>query len=176
MSKLKDLLIGSREQIVEQWLQATLESYPKDSGAFYSREKDPFANPVGQTLAQNLPTVFDGIVGTQSRDDRISALAEIIRIRAIQEFSPAEAVGFVFKLKQIIKDEVVRSRSKDDSSTELEAFLIQIDAAALDAFNAYTECREKLAQVRINEVKRQVSRVFRRRGLIDEDLDLDPKR
>ena len=95
-------------------------------------------------------------------DALLRALDGIIRIRSVQDFTPSEAVAFIFQLKSAIREVVeaeLRGAEKWDDLSDLEA---RIDRVALLAFEKYTQCREKLHEVRNNEIKSRAIRLLER--------------
>jgi hypothetical protein len=83
-------------------------------------------------------------------------VADIVRIRAVQQMSPSAAVGFVFRLKDAMRAELgdeLRDGCFHDEMAELER---GVDAAALAAFDVFTEQRERVSELRINELKRNI--------------------
>jgi hypothetical protein len=80
-------------------------------------------------------------------------LDNIVRIRAIQDFTASQAVSFPFLLKQII-----RAEFEPDAlpySEELAALEARIDELALLAFDLYVKCREQVFEIKANEIKRR---------------------
>ena len=67
-----------------------------------------FANPVGNSIIDKTEDLFDEIICEGDIDiEKIrEILDELIRIRAVQDFSPSEAIDFLYTLKKIIKEEV----------------------------------------------------------------------
>jgi hypothetical protein len=154
---LRQLLLEKREAIARKWLEGVLATYPGDSPAVFAREKDPFANPVGHSLRVGTERILDVLLdGTDMAEIRES-LREIMKIRAVQQFAPSEAVAFVFGLKEVVRAEAGAAAVDSQFSKELAELDAQIDRIALAAFDSYVECREQIYQLRINEVKRQVS-------------------
>ena len=78
------------------------------------------------------------------------------------EFSASQAVRFVFRLKEVIRAELGKSAKDPLIAAEIEKFERRIDRVALAAFDIYVECRERLCQLRVNEMKRRVSWVVER--------------
>jgi hypothetical protein len=76
---------------------------PGRYGTFLKGQKDPFANPVGKTTHQSLDALVDALITGAGRDVMAAALDPILRIRAVQTFTPSKATSFVFSLKQIIR-------------------------------------------------------------------------
>jgi len=53
-------------------------------------------------------------------------------------------------------------------SGELQAFENRIDNIALLAFDIRSQCRQKIYEIRVNEVKNQLSRLLKRANLTSE--------
>lgn len=160
-----------KEAIVKKWFSRVTESYPAETARFLSSQKDPFANPVGQTTHQSLSCLIDLLAAkTEKQDTQAmrSALDPVLRIRAIQAFSPAQATGFVFELKTIIRQLVPDREQTLAEWLELER---RIDQMALLAFDAYMQCREKIYELKANEMKDRTYKAFARAGLIKEPSD-----
>jgi hypothetical protein len=158
---LKDLLHSSRAAIEKRWLEKTLETYAPDASAFFEKQKDQFANPVGQALRAGIQTMLDCLLGEMDAEKICGCLEEIIKIRSIQDFSPAQALSFVFSLKQVIREELPKELDAGQAA-ELVKLETRIDQLALFAFDVYVKCRERLYEIRVSEVKRSVSGLMRR--------------
>jgi len=164
--QLDRLLETKKTLIVKKWFDQVMDGYAPDTAVFFKMQKDAFANPVGATTSSVLQELFDAIL--QKKDPRaISTIVDpLIRIRAIQNFTPSQAVGFILSLKQIIHDII-----KHDSGISLNdviSFEAEIDKAALVGFNIYMECREKIYNLRTNEERNKIYKAFARAGLIKE--------
>jgi len=139
----------SRNAILEEWLARTLRTYPAEASRFLLQEKDPFRNPVGHAIQQGLPVLFDQLVGDMDAARITPALEEIVRIRAVQDFSPSQALAFLFLLKSLLREHL----SDPDQRALLEA---RIDELALRGFDLYIECREKLHEIKLGEAHRRL--------------------
>ena len=139
-----------KQALAEQWLGLTLQTYPERSLQFLLREKDPFRNPVGQILKEGIPLLVDELLGDMNAERVRGALEGIVRIRAVQNFSASEAVGFVFLLKKILREEFPDGV---EARLELED---RIDDMALAAFDLFMRCREQVYEVRVSEARRKV--------------------
>jgi len=169
---LKERLRKSEHAIVQRWLEDVLATYPDQAAVAFSREKDPFANPVGHSLRLGTQGIFEALL-EGSDDAKIrECLLEIIRIRAVQEISPARAVGFVFGLKQAIRAEIGGTVVDARLASELAEIDEQIDRIALAAFDIYVECTKQVYELRVNEVKRRVSWVVDKMN--ERDADPEP--
>lgn len=174
---LEDLLLAHRTAILDRWSELILETYPVDSRKFFSTQQDRFANPVGTNIREGIEGLFDGLTkGIDTQSGLFSGfLDQVIRIRAVQEFSPAKAVGFIFLLKTAVRQTLDSELHEKAPFKELLAFESRIDGLALLAFNVYMQCRESLFEVRVNEIRSRVSRILERAcqkyGMPSEWLD-----
>jgi hypothetical protein len=166
--KLEKHLTQKKALIVRRWLDLIFETYPADAHRFLRKQKDRFANPVGTTITKEIENLYDELIkGLEPH--RVSALLDrIIRIRAVQDFSPSQALTFVFHLKKAIREELQNEILEDRLSKDLSAMESRIDDLALLAFDVYMNCREKLYEIKANEAKNQVSRLLKRAGMIVE--------
>lgn len=187
--RLMRALAAKKRALVEAWLARTLQSYPAHTSRFLSEEKDPFRNPVGCTLAEALPALFDQVVEGVDAARTSDILDPVVRIRAVQDFSAAQAVAFILALKQVVREampfpprpplspgtgyplgevrEEDTQRVPGEGANQLEALTIlenRIDAMALVAFDLYMRCREQLYEIRANEARRRLFVLDRMRG------------
>ncbi len=175
--KLENLLNERKSAIFKKWLDALLESYPPDAQGFFRKEKSRFANPVGQTMATQMSDLYDGLVRGGDDAALSGCLDGIIRIRAVQDFKPSQALAFILQLKEILRETLNRDEIPDAMAAGLAALEKRIDNTALLAFDLYEQCRQKIYQLRVDECKRQVSGLLRRANLVWEipDMDTDPR-
>jgi len=166
--EVEKLLLQKKPPILKRWLQLIMESYPADARRFLKKQKDQFANPVGHTLSKEIGGLYDELLQGIDRERSSLILDRIIRIRAIQDFSPSQALSFIFLLKRVIREEIETEIQEERLSDELWRFESGIDELALMAFDIYMKCREKIYELRANEAKNQVSRLLIRKGLISE--------
>jgi len=151
--KFENILNENKKAILDDWFQAILESYPPDSINFFKNKKDQFQNPVGTTISKGIRSIFDEILNDFCREDIAAPLDSIVKIRSVQDFSPAQAVNFVFLLKDIIRNNVGKVVSQYQLEDELYTFECRIDRLALYAFENYMQCREKLCEIRVKQAK-----------------------
>ncbi len=149
--KLADALKENKKKILSIWIDRTLDSYT--SSGFFKTAKDKFANPVGANVADGLTKLFNLLVAGVDKEEYAKPLDQIIRIRAIQEFTPAQAIAPILELKWVIRQVFSGKKDGRQSLDELDLFDCEIDRAALEAFDIYMACREKLFQTRIQELK-----------------------
>lgn len=171
---LSNLLAAKRSTIIKKWISRIIETYPNDTQRFFKREKDHFANPVGSTIAREIETLYDGLLKGDDTEQISSCLDSIIRIRAVQDFTPSQSIAFVFQLKKLIREAVGTEATANGLLAEVQALEDKIDDTALMAFDIYSKCRQKIYDIKVNEVKRQVSRLLQRANLVSEIPNLKP--
>lgn len=147
---LDEVLAAKRGAVLDRWFQAVLATYPADTARFLAAGADPFANPVGHTVREGLGRLYDRLLAEAPAAELSAAIDGIVRIRAVQEFSPSAAVGFVFTLKGILREELAGSGVDPAGQASLED---GVDRLALIAFDVYTQCREKIFEIRVREIK-----------------------
>ncbi len=149
--KLIEALEDNKSKILSLWIDRTLDSYA--SSSFFKTSKNQFANPVGANINSALTKLFNLIVAGVDKGEYRKPLDQLVRIRAVQEFTPGEAVAPVLELKWVVKQVFSSNKEAKELLGELDMFDCEVDKAALEAFNIYMECRERLYQTRIHELK-----------------------
>jgi hypothetical protein len=155
-----DLLKERADTIVERWAEEVLSSYPSDAAALFQKQQDPFSNPIGHSVREGTRGVFQAILDGMEPGELRSQLDRIVRVRAVQDFSPSQALSFVFSLKWIVREVIPELDADPRNHREVAELDARIDGVALTAFDVYTERREEVSRLRVNEVKRQVAWVF----------------
>ena len=149
-----DLAEGFRnhgEKIVDKWVEYTLSTYT--SSGFFVKERDLFANPVGANIRQALQQLFGKLVKGADAVDCTAPLEQIMSIRSVQQFTPAQAIAPLNAVKHITRDVFAADKERKHLITELYDFEFAVDLVVLAAFDIYMQFRERLYQVRINEIK-----------------------
>ena len=169
---LKNLLQEKRDLIVKKWCDVVLSTYPEQSRKFLQKQKDSIANPVGNTISDGVGAIYDELLAGSESDNLSLFLDNVVRVRAVQDFSPSRAVSFIFGLKTVIRDileeELEGQAPEGQVYKDLIVFEAGIDALALRCFDVYTQCREKIFDIRVNEVKNQSARLLKLAGLVCE--------
>ncbi len=164
-----NLISDKKEIILKRWFDVILDTYPAETSKFMRRQKDRFANPVGHSILQGVEGLFDCLIRKETNAGEVSAfLDDIIRVKAVQDSSAVQALSFVFSLKTVVREELAEDLRKDGGRIveELLDFESRIDKQALLAFDIYMQCREKLYEIRANDVKAQTFRLLQQANLI----------
>ncbi|MCI5140631.1 MAG: hypothetical protein D3909_02665 [Candidatus Electrothrix sp. ATG1] len=148
---LAEALKKKEKKIIDTWVERTLDSYT--SSDFFKQAKDQFANPVGANIRAGLTKIFQLIATEAAQQDFADPLDQVIRIRAVQEFTPAQAVAPLFELKWVVKQVFSADEHCRSLLSELAPFDRDVDRVVLMAFDMYMNCRDRLYQARIRELK-----------------------
>ena len=167
--RLKGLIEKEKSKITNKWFEATIQTYAPDTAQFYKGRKDQFANPVGDITAKGLVFLLDQLLGDFDPDAVRTHLDPIVRIRAVQDFTPSRATGFILSLKIVLRNCLAGELRDADTLMELLAFESRIDQLCLLAFDIYMACKEKLYQISANDMRSQALKAFKRAGLIADE-------
>jgi hypothetical protein len=157
-----DITILLRERmpvILDRCLTLILDTYPPETAQFLRREKDRFQNPVWYTISREMEILCQQVAGAMEMEKVNMALENIIRVRAVQDFSPSQAIAFVSLLKRAMREEILRDagggtrEEKDGIIHALNDLDTRIEQVLSAAFDIYTKTREKIYELRIREIK-----------------------
>jgi hypothetical protein len=158
---LKELLTTNKSKILQRWLDLVLDTYPPETARFLKDEKDRFANPVAFTVKCNLELLLDDLLNNSDEKSTLLHIEEIIKIRAVQDFSPSQAVSFVWLLKEAILDELKVQIKTKEMCFELMKLESEIDKLSGAAFNVYSACKDLIYQIQIKEFKAENSALMK---------------
>jgi hypothetical protein len=162
--ELMTILEQRRDSVLSRWLDLIIATYPPESARILGRTKDRFRNPIGYSISKGIEGVFDQFVGAMDAESLRSALDETIRVRAVQDFTPSEAVAFVVQLKSVIREVLEdqidgHEHGHTDDLAELDS---RIDRITLLAFDVFVDRREKFHEIRASEIKKSSIRLLER--------------
>lgn len=163
-------LAQKKSAILGRWLNLIYESYPPETAIFLRKEKNRFDNPAGYRISEGLEGLYGALLQEMERDQVLACLDEIIRIRALQNFTPSQALAFIFLLKIVIREELSGEIQTENLALELLDLESRIDGLALLGFDVYTKRREKIFEIKADEAKRRVSGLMRKTGLSEDSL------
>jgi hypothetical protein len=157
--QLEKFLERSKTSILQKWFSLILEHYPPETRKFWETPKDSFANPIASTFTQGLEGIWNGLRQGIDPKQLSAVLDPIIHIRAIQDFSPSQAVAFVLGLKGIIREELKREGGGGVAWEDLWEMETRIDALSLIAFDQYVLCRKKVHEIELKELRDRTARI-----------------
>lgn len=175
--KLEKILSEKRSVIVNRWLDLVFDTYSADSRRFLRKQKDRFANPVGTTLCKEIDNLYEGLLKESDREKIIPVMDSIVRIRAIQDFTPSQAISFLFMIKGIIREELKKELQEEGIARQIAVIESRVDEMALLAFDIFVRCRERIYEMKVAEARNMVSGLLRKANLVVDlpKLKADPK-
>jgi hypothetical protein len=165
------ILEKNKTAIVKQWSNLAAQTYATDTAQFLTSKSDPFANPVGNAMMTGLDGILEHLIHTLDPKALNSHLDSIIRIRAIQDFTPSKATAFILSLKKVLRDHFAKELQDSRLAAEFIELESKIDQICLMAFDIYMQCREKVYHISANETRKRTFRAFERAGLIKESQE-----
>jgi hypothetical protein len=167
---LQRQLEQNRDSILRKWFEYTINTYKPEMIRFLKRDKNPFSNPVRHTIVTGLERIFDGIVSEINIETCYQGLDEIIKLRAVQSFSPSRALAFIFDLKEIVRNVLQSDPSALSMDKDLQVFEENLDRLIRLAFDIYSNCREKIHEIRMAETLAKSQLAFEMLGRRKNDL------
>lgn len=158
------------EELAQKWADLILGTYPEQTQVVWRKNHDPFTNPVGGAIHKAAGDLIPLLVAWNDAEAVGRALEQIVKIRAVQDFSPGQALSFVFLLKKLLRQEFAKELEARGALSELLAFETRIDNLAVIAFDVYVAARDQIARMRVEEVKRAHKNIVRRANLMHKDV------
>lgn len=165
---LRGLIEEKKPVIIKKWFDAIMNTYPVDKSGFLQKQKDQFANPIGFTFSQGIDKIVTALLQEEDMATVTASLTDMIKVRAVQNFTPSQAVAFVFTLKKIIREELGKTTEERHISEALRAFEVKIDELALSSFDIYSQCREQLSELKVMELKNMTFNLLRQSNLVKD--------
>jgi len=167
---VKDILLEKREEIVQGWIAAAFELFPAESAGFLEKVRDPFANPMGNTIKDEIGFLYDSIVRDAPDEELDPHLDRIVQLTCIQDVAPSRSVAFVFQLRRVLYRTLGEGKADRDALEWLLQFEERIDRLAMRAFESHARQRQKISDIRVQEIKNRVSTLVKMAGLDWDDL------
>lgn len=165
---LLDLLSRKRNEILSLWFEEVINTYPPETGLFLRKQHSRFTNPVGATIREGLDGIYDEVLRDAAPERLSPFLDNIIRIRAVQDFTPSRAVSFLGDLKRIVRAVFSREEMEGIAPDELFALDGRIDQMMFLSFDIFMKCREKIYDLKANEVRNMTFRLIERLNRLGE--------
>lgn len=164
---LSSYLTENRPKLVDQWIDAVIGTYPPDSVKFFKNTRDRFANPVGATIKRSIDLLFAEIIKDNMDPAMVQeAMDPIVRLRAVQEFTPSQALSFIFIIKPILQKALAKQASDPAVQEFLRNVGVHAETLMLAAIDIYAKCREKIYLLRINQAKESVKKLLVKNKLV----------
>jgi hypothetical protein len=134
--------------IAEEWIGLVAQSCPEGASPPPVLGVDRFRNPAGHILRSGLTTLVEEVLGAMDASRVDTATDSIVRLGAVQDITPAQALSFIPLLRGILRGHL------GDCGPALEIAERRLDELGKLAFRRYSECRKKLIEIRANELER----------------------
>lgn len=138
--------MSTLDAIAYAWFLKAIEIYPEAARGGMMQTGDRFRNPVASTLRESLAILVKELAGGMIDEQVAAALNAIVRVRAVQDCTPEQALAFPGQLL-----DVIRERQAEELFPQLEQ---RIDILALSANRQYALCVNDIARVRSRELQR----------------------
>jgi hypothetical protein len=163
-SGLSGFIKDNRDALAERWLDAVVGSYHSDTAGFIKGKEDRIANPLGHAIREMVDTVLNCMATGCEEQALASAMYPVIQMRAVQDFTPSAAVAFV----GLLRDSVVSLAREKEAGPEL---IIELDDVMMGlmarAFDLYSDFREKLSEIKLEELKRNLYMLLRNSDMVE---------
>ena len=130
----------TRQALYEAWVDRVFGAEFKRRLLF--RQADA---PFEHAVRTDLTKIVELVCSDEPLDGSTDVPQDLVRFRAVQEISAAEAVSHVFVLKDLVRERFGGSPAYDRLDRRL-------DVVALHTFNAYAQCRDNLYRLRLREM------------------------
>lgn len=166
--KLRDVLAEKQPEILDAWFEEVTKTYPAETANFLKERSRRFANPVGSTIHEGLAGILDSLLRGEGDSAITPFLDNIIRIRAVQDFTPSQAVFFMIALKKIVREKLGDVPIVGELGGEIRTFEDRVDTLCLLAFDIFMQCREKLYDIKANELRNMTYRLLQQANMLTE--------
>jgi len=154
---LNTKLVQRKASILRRWAGLVFETYPPDTAIVLKAGGDRFANPVCYAVIHNLEMILDGLFTGKEMETLFPYLREILKIRAVQDFTPSGAVSFMALLKKAMNSETGPGAKSKQLKREMMEFEQEIDVLSAACSDIYLECRHKIGQIKAGEQKKMAA-------------------
>ncbi|AMD92934.1 RsbRD N-terminal domain-containing protein [Desulfomicrobium orale] len=166
---LHEFLQEHHKQICVQWTEAVIRTYPEEGAKFFSAPSSQFANPVGHTFQANIERMFLTLARGLDVTECTKELDGILRIRAVQGFTPSAALCFLPALKEIVYREISRAYPQENMTEALHDWNVVVDRLTMLGFDIYMGCREVLWKQKANQLYDRTHKLLEKSNLLKRE-------
>lgn len=167
---LIEVMATRSEELSQKWADLILGTYPQETQEIWRKNRDQFSNPVGSSILDSTTRLVPLLLAWNDAEAVAKALDQIVKIRAVQDFSPSQALSFVFLIKKVLRQEFAQELAAKGELDELLRFETRVDNLASMAFDLYVAARDQVFRMRVEEVKRAHTNIVRRANLMKADV------
>lgn len=170
---LVEAIAARQEELAQKWAGLILGTYPEQTQTVWRNNRDQFSNPVGHAILTSTSELIPLLLAWNDAEAVANSLDMLVKIRAVQDFTPAQAISFVFLFKKLLRQEFMAELKARDALEELLTFETRVDNLATIAFDLYVRSRDHLSRMRVEEIKRAHVNIVRRANMLNKDVAAD---
>ncbi len=159
---LTELLRRKRSRILADWTEIIFRNYPEQTATFMREQKDRFNNPVGYAVSREVPRFLDLLIEGAEPGESAAAIDRFLQIRSVQESRASLALSFIFELKQVIRAQTAGDPRYLEELDRLDTAIDRIGLAACDIYQGY---REKILEIKANEIRNRSKLLLERMNM-----------
>ncbi|HTS01525.1 MAG TPA: RsbRD N-terminal domain-containing protein [Thermoanaerobaculia bacterium] len=166
---VRAVLRERRGAVLERWIELIRAEDASAGASLPARGSDPFHDPVGEALRRGTASILESLVGEGGPAVAREGIDRIVRVRSVQAPTAPRALSFVFLLRRALRD----AAGGAVDAAEWGPLDARLDAIALEAFEIYVDCRERVFEIRAREAAR-ANAVLLRRARLGENAPSRP--
>ncbi len=133
---LKQKMIERKSEIMKTWRRAVL-AVPPGGPAGFQEKQNVLVTAFGCILDQGIESLFDALLRGVMTENTARFFDDMVRIRAVSDFTPSQTVGFIVALKQTVRKVLGNGILRNQQCREqLAAWDAAVDDMALFAFKS----------------------------------------
>lgn len=158
--KLDELLKQRGDAIVKRWVDSIIASYPADTAHLLRNQRDQILNPVGHTIRIETVALYKALLEGADETALAESMDNLVKIRAVQDYAPRQAMAFVFLLKTAVRQELQGELTRNGYFPELLEFESRVDGLALLLFDRYMMCKQRMFEIRAIEARMRSAKLI----------------
>jgi hypothetical protein len=167
--KLRACVINDKERLLNEWYKnMVLSLYNNDETNYIMNEKDSFINPSGYILKNALVDIFVYLFEGIELDKITESLEKFAKLLALNGSDTEKNLNILFLLKNKIEEFVKTQRIFENCQDEFFYITSKFDRLVHKLFVLYASARDKIYEIKINEVKRLTYSLLRANKLIEK--------
>ena len=163
-STLSRFIEKNQEALNADWVKAVANTYEGEGAAFIHDKEDSIANPMGYSIRQMASTVLGCLASGCDKQELASSILPVVQSRAVQGFNASGAVSFVVLLRDVVSALARKQGAGEELSRELDDAVIGLMNLS---FDLYSDCREKLSEIKVEELKRNLYMMLRKSDIVE---------
>ncbi|MDR2745541.1 MAG: RsbRD N-terminal domain-containing protein [Desulfovibrio sp.] len=159
---LSECFRNRREDMLRLWTEAVYAAIPFDPKGVLRTVTDPFGNPGADMIREAADALYGAVAGEETAiADVKAALERFVKLRAVQQSAPSQALGVFYLLKPIMRERLLPHCTAPEEVNDYLTAESRLDSLVLLAFDMYAAARETLAESRVREIRDRHAQITR---------------